>query len=75
MTHYRDLVRQNEWLRQNIFGSLGNYLYCCACVHSALGVSKDRLTRQHNISLLQQPVVEMTKCEVKEKHLRQYVIT
>ena len=26
--HYRDLVRQNEWLRQNVFDSLGNYLYC-----------------------------------------------
>ena len=25
---YRDLVTQNEWLRQNMFDSLGNYLYC-----------------------------------------------
>lgn len=76
MTHYRDLVRQNEWLRQNIFDSLGNYLYCCACRHSALGVSKDRLTWQRNTKCQQsqQPVVKMTKCEVKEKHLGQYVI-
>ena len=35
VTHYRDLVRQNEWLRQNMFDSLGNYLYCCACIRAA----------------------------------------
>ena len=32
MTHYRDLVNQNEWLRENMFDSLGNYLYCCECI-------------------------------------------
>ena len=47
--HYRDLVKQNDWLRSNVFDSLGNYLYCAACVRSALGVSKDRLARQCNI--------------------------
>ena len=75
-THYRDLVRQNEWLRQNVFDSLGNYLYCAACIHAALGVSKDRLTRQRNIKRKQsqQPTVDMVKSEVEEKRLGSYVI-
>ena len=75
-TPYRDLVRQNEWLRQNVFDSLGNYLYCAACIHAALGVSKDRLTRQRNIKCKQsqQPTVDMVKSEVEEKRLGSYVI-
>lgn len=36
---YRDLVKQNEWLRSNIFDAVGNYLFCCRCVHHALGIS------------------------------------
>ena len=35
--HYRDLVKQNEWLRNNIFDPLGNYLFCSTCVNAALG--------------------------------------
>lgn len=30
-THYRDLVKQNEWLRENLFDAVGNCLYCQAC--------------------------------------------
>lgn len=69
-------MRQNEWLRQNVFDSLGNYLYCAACIHAALGVSKDRLTRQRNIKRKQsqQPTVDMVKSEVEEKRLGSYVI-
>lgn len=51
-THYRDLVSQNEWLRQNVFDSLGNYLYCCACIQSALAVSKDLLRYKRSIKRL-----------------------
>ena len=75
-THYRNLVRQNEWLRQNIFDSLGNYLYCTKCVCSALGVSSGRLVRQRNIKRKQsqQPIVHMMKSEVEEKRLGEYVL-
>ncbi len=31
-THYRDITRQNEWLRPNMSDSLGNYLYCFNCI-------------------------------------------
>lgn len=27
--HYRDLVGQNNWLRENLFDGLGNYLFSC----------------------------------------------
>ena len=75
-THYRDIVRQNEWLRANVFDSLGNYLYCAACIRAAFGVSKSRLTRQRNIkrSESQQPTTEMTKMEVEDERLGKYVV-
>ena len=69
--HYKDVVNQNEWLRQNMFDTLGNYLYCHECIRSAFGISKDRLTRQRGIKRLQlqQPLIEMTKSEVESKGL------
>lgn len=68
IAHYRDIVGQNEWLRQNMFDTLGNYLYCSACIRSALGVSKDRLTRQRSIKRLrsQHPIMEMSKSEIEK---------
>lgn len=75
-THYRDITRQNEWLRANMFDSMGNYLYCYNCIRASLGVSKDRLTRQRRIKREESknPVVQMSKSEVEEKRLAQYVI-
>ena len=75
-THYRDLVRQNEWLRSNMFDSLGNYLYCSSCIRAAFGISKQRLTRQRNIKRKenQEPTSELTKTEVEEQRLGQYVV-
>ena len=32
---YRDLAKQNEWLRNNVYDYLGNYLFCSRCVHYA----------------------------------------
>ena len=31
-THYRDLVSQNEWLKQNMFDALGNYVIVRSCL-------------------------------------------
>ncbi len=74
--HYRDIVRQNEWLRATVFDSLGNYLYCNSCVRAAFGVSKDRLTRQRNIKCRenQEPTTEMSKAEVEQQRLGEYII-
>lgn len=76
LTHYRDIVKQNDWLRQNVFDSLGNYLYCCTCICAAFGVSKDRLTRQRNVKRKQSqdPLVDMPKSEVEEKRLGDFVV-
>ena len=30
--HYQNLTAQNEWLRANIFDTMGNYLYCHRCI-------------------------------------------
>ena len=73
---YRDLVKQNEWLRSNIFDAVGNYLFCCRCVHHALGISFQRLSRQRKVKRSQyaEPLRSILKSEVKEKNLSQYVI-
>lgn len=39
MAHFRDLKAQNDWLRSNVFDSMGNYLYCAKCIRLALGIS------------------------------------
>jgi len=74
--HYRDLRKQNEWLRNNAFDTLGNYLFCSKCIHNALGVSYQRLARQRKVKRAQfhQPIRRMTKQEVAEKNLSQYVV-
>ena len=74
--HYRDLNKQNEWLRNNIFDTLGNYLFCCKCVHSALGVSYQRLSRQRGIKRAssKEPIRRLTKAQVEAQGLGQYVL-
>ncbi len=76
LTHYRDITGQNEWIRANLFDSIGNYLYCYNCIRASLGVSKDRLSRQRSIKRQQshEPIVEMTKSEVEEQRLGQFVV-
>lgn len=73
--HYRDLNKQNEWLRNNIFDAIGNYLFCSKCIHNALGVSYQYLSRQRKVKRAQfnQPIRNMTKQEVSEQKLSQYV--
>ena len=73
---YRDVKQQNEWLQSNVFDSMGNYLYCCACICAAFSISKQRLARQRKIKRQQSqhPIVEMSKAQVEEKSLGKYVI-
>jgi hypothetical protein len=73
---YRDLVKQNDWLRSNIFDTLGNYIFCCGCVHHALGISFQRLARQRAIKrrLHSEPLRSMTKSQVEVERLGEYVV-
>ena len=66
---YRDLVKQNEWLRNDVLDSLGNYIFCSHCVHHALGVSYQRLSRQRSVKRREssEPIRSMTKSEVEEE--------
>ena len=75
-THYRDIVGQNNWLKSNVFDSLGNYLYCSACIRKAFGVSSARLSRLRNVKRREcsNPTSTMTKSEVEENRLGQYVV-
>ena len=74
--HYRDLVKQNEWLRNNIFDALGNYLFCSNCVHATLGVSFKRLARLRNVkkAQYQTPIKIMAKHEVEHAKLGKSVV-
>ena len=76
MDHYRDLKAQNDWLRSNVFDSMGNYLYCAKCIHIAFGISKQRLSHQRKMkqSASQEPITQLTKAEVEEKQLGEFVI-
>ena len=74
--HYHDLRKQNEWLTNNAFDTLGNYLFCSKCIHNALGVSYQRLACQRKVKRAQfnEPIRRMTKQEVAEKNLSQYIV-
>ena len=73
---YRDVKHQNEWLRENIFDSMGNYLFCCSCVRAAFGVSKQRLASQRKIKRkqCQEPLTKFSKQEVEDQRLGDYVV-
>ena len=71
--HYRDLVRQDEWLCNNIFDALG--MFCNRCAHNALGVSLKRLARLRNVKKAQfQNPMKVLKHEVEDLKLRKFVI-
>lgn len=50
--------------------------YCCACIRFALGISNARRAHQRKLKREEShnPVVEMTKLEVEEKRVGDYVI-
>ena len=83
MTHYRDLKRQNDWIRENLFDPMGNYLYCCPCIHASLGLSRQRLARQRAIKRKQSQELfcnmtkalrNTTKAEVEEEGVSEFVV-
>ena len=73
---YRNLVLQNEWLRGNVFDTMGNYLFCQECVCAALQISKQRLSRQRNIKRkqYQTPITTMPKDKVVADRLEPFVV-
>ena len=46
---YRDLNRQNSWLRNNVFDAMGNYLFCACCICAAFHISPQRISKQRAI--------------------------
>lgn len=73
---YRDLKHQNEWLRENLFDSKGNYLFCRSCICATFEVSPGRLARQRTIKRKQStdPLKDMSKAEVEDQRLGDYVV-
>ena len=73
---YRDIVCQNNWLKSNVFDSLGNYLYCSSCIRAAFDVSGSRLSRLQQVKRKEcsEPIAKMTKSEVEEQRLGERVI-
>ena len=76
MLQYWDLVKQNEWLRNNVFDTMGNYLFCSSCIHHRLGVSYQRLSRQRNVKRKEhmEPLRCIKKSEFEKRALAEYVV-
>ena len=47
--HYRNLVAQNQWIRNNLRDALGNYRYCQKCINKVLRIGTQRLAHQRAI--------------------------
>ena len=60
---YRGVVCQNNWLKSNVFDSLGNYLYCSSCIRAAFDLSGSRLSslRQVKRKECSEPIAKMIK--------------
>ena len=73
--HYQDLVKEDDWIRMNLLDGMSNILFCSQCIRSIFKISP-RLSRQHDIKRrqYQEPISEVTKQEVKEKRLGEYVL-
>ena len=73
---YRDLNAQNEWLRNNVFDPMGNYLFCAQCICAAFHISPQRIARQRSIKRkqFQEPTKELSKAAIEEQRLGQYVV-
>ena len=65
---YRDIKRQNEWITENLFDPMGNYLFDAACIRGALGISKNRLTRLRRVKS-REPLRDMTKADMLKRRV------
>ena len=63
---------QNRWLRENTIDAHGN-LFCRDCLVACLGVHTSRIQHQRMIKQ-EQPIIQMSKEEVEEKRLVEYVL-
>lgn len=73
---YRNLVQQNQWVRDNLFDAQGNYVYCKSCILECINIHSERLVHQRKIkyNLSQCPIVSMTKKDVVEQRLEKWVV-
>lgn len=62
--HYWDIEHQNQWSRENMFDSLSNYLFCCAC--AVFGVSKGRIGNQEKMKR-QQSLTQATQKDDQDR--------
>ena len=64
-------MAKSEYVRQS-----RKLLYCFNCIKSSFGISRDRLSHQRSIKRREskEPVVEMTKQDVEEQRLGEFVI-
>lgn len=74
--HFRNLVAQNEWIRNNLFDGLGNYCYCQACITEVYGIGSQRLAHQRSVKRRQCLIslVPMTKSDVISNKLEKCVV-
>ena len=63
LEYFRNVKLQSEWLRENLFDPMGNYLICAQCICASFKISERRLTCQKNVKRQQSqhPVVTTKK--------------
>ena len=67
---------QNQWLRENTIDAHGNLLFCRDCLVTCLDIHTTCIQRQRCVKQCQkkQPILEITKLEVEEEKLMDYVL-
>ena len=72
----RNILKENEFLRNNVFDACGNYVFCFQCILSCFKVGSQRLTRQHKLKqdLIHETLLEVQKSNLKPRQI-QHVLT
>ena len=73
---YCNITRQNDWIRENLFNPMDNYLFGSSCIWVALSLSRQNLAHQREIKRKQstQPLRHMTKSDVEKECVSEYVM-
>ena len=69
--HYRDMNAQKEWIRENIFDTMGNYPLCVCSFKTPQCLAR---LRRVKTAQSQSPTIEMTKRCVEQDRLGEYVV-
>lgn len=73
---HRNISGENEWILANLSDTQGNYKFCYSCILTWIDVHRGRLARLRKVKHQQQqhPLKLMTKGEVEDNKLKEYIV-